>query len=467
MGIDFLPSDIKTESPGGKKIREIEYTNPDLGKEKVKTTKHGGVLSIFKRRSDPVVATPPPPPVPQARTSEPQVQRHAEKPMVQRKTVITFQPAEKKKPTVAKEKKHWLGGISRLFSRKTKAPIQPASSIGQFPQAPKYDAPSEKPVQKQTAPAQASRPPVQPRPQGQEEDMRIRTTAPQPTPAAPFKPFVAPSATANPQAPQPAANSQNLSPVPPPGVGVNPPQTVPTYTNVEMEQGPSTQGLKFNVNLVPDDLIQRKQSISRVTLLGLVLVLSLAVVGIGYFGLSYYKTQIQSESQNLDKKIADVKQSILRLEPIQRDAAVLEKRSQEIQTILDSQIYWSKLFSKLEEYTHSNVQIIRVSSKGEGVVKITGKTTDTKYAFEQLHIFQSAKDFILSAEFDSLPKIPVQTNTNSSTINNEQLNIPGLDVPIPGQQPPNTNTSAPSSEFTMTLELQPEFLSKSQQLEAL
>jgi Tfp pilus assembly protein PilN len=216
--------------------------------------------------------------------------------------------------------------------------------------------------------------------------------------------------------------------------------------------GPQTQGMSFDVNLVPDDLAERSKTLSRLSLLGLVAVVSITFVGILYGALFLYQQNVSSKLHNLTQELTGMQQQIDAFKQIQLDALVLKKRTDEVATLLDRHIIWSSFFSKLEHYTLKNVTITQLNADANGKVSITAGAPSPEIAFEQLNVFLSAKDFVTDAVMPAMPTLGT-TAAPSATQSSSTPTSSSIPVEFPTTAPPGT--AAANSTFAIELTLIP------------
>lgn len=465
--INFLPSDLKKPPKEEKKIRQVEYTNPEMEK-KQKPTTHGGILSIFSKRAKLKDVVAPPPPPTQKKSTEPLVQEHGGPQKREVKTVITFQEPEKKKKKEQQKKNSRPGFFSRLFSRKEKkSELATPSGFMPDPNAPSYVAQTMAPEPQKNREERmlrgksfGSRSAYQP----SNNDAATRTPEkPRMAPPPPFNPFSKPL----PPPPVPPVKEKfEVKNQPPPfakpplpprssqqpvGSPEQPMQVVPPAPK---------PGLMFDVNLVPDELTQKKRSLSKLTWLALVFVISVAVVAASYFGIAFYKESIASRAERLDDDIERIKQQIKVLEPIQLDALVLKKRTEEIKKLLDSHVHWTTFFSKLETHTLERVQIKNVIANKDGTVTISATALQPEFAYEQLRVFENAEGFIASVSMTT-PTIPVRADDTDSAAPTTSSNI---FIPVPTTETPGT--AVPVSDFSFQIQLDRSLLYSANTLES-
>jgi len=461
--INFLPDDEKGREKPEKKVRTIEYTQPEESVKQQKKSSHGGVLSIFKRSSNdfpkaPTMPTLPPKPGVKSQIQEPIVKSHNDIKKVESKTVIAYQKKETKKKDVGtKEKKPIFGWLTKMFSRSAKAPVAHPAHLPPVPQKPYIESRDKKSETVQSEPSVT-------RMSTGKKDMEdfgqkvIQESTPKvPTPSGlsqpppRFNPFtteptkpkdVAQVSQESTKAPQPVESAQEA---------LEPKE--PEMTEAQVDLRPRALGMSFDVNLVPDEMVQRKRTMSRLALLGVVVLITAFVCVVWYGILAFYKTNVSSNVVSVQDETSRVQQQIDALTPVQRDALVLQKRTEEIQKLLDSQIHWTKLFGALEKYTMKNVTLSKVTAQADGQVVIQGQAPDVAVAFEQIAVFQSATDFIQSLSILTTPSIPVTSSSNSTSTTSSSDSL----FVFPSENAPG-ETLAPKSIFSVQVQLVADYL---------
>lgn len=478
--INFLPDDDKGRGKLEKKVRTIEYTRPEDSKKEKKSS-HGGVLSMFKKSSNDFPKAAPAPVIPgkpgeKKFPNEPIVKSHSDVKKVEQKTVIAYRsPEVEKKEEEKKERKESFGWLKRFFSRSHKVKLAHESPAMPLPPKPSY-APGEMDEEKITTKDTSGVPLAMAEKKSTQADFttskdasgdsgdRVIQPANMPPPPPPFNPFKVESKPSNEPKVQEATQQASVVPPPPTPVGVvSAPPTPdgvqheaaePQMTEVQEEPSSRERGMSFDVNLVPDELVQRKRTMNRLTLLGVVVLVTAFVCVVVYGVLSYYKTNVSSNVVSVEETTARVQREIDLLTPVQRDALVLQKRTEEIQKLLDSQIHWIKLMDALETYTMKKVTLTKVSALSDGQVTIQGNAPDAAIAFEQIAVFRNATDFVQSLSITTTPSIP-ETATTTETVATG-----GLPFALPNEAPPG-EVQTPKSIFAVQLQLTSEYLTSS------
>jgi len=163
-----------------------------------------------------------------------------------------------------------------------------------------------------------------------------------------------------------------------------------------------------DVNLIPEEYKKRKEKLSTIfsktggVVLGLV-ILSLLFYG----GLLSYQNKLNKELDNIEEQIKVLNQ---KRDPETEEAVVdLDKKLRALKKIFENHVYWSKLFSKIEELTVPQAYFSKVkldSSEREINISFSGNTPTYTILAKQMKSFQEdsqvesirVSDLSLSAE---------------------------------------------------------------------
>jgi len=167
---------------------------------------------------------------------------------------------------------------------------------------------------------------------------------------------------------------------------------------------PRLKKLALDINLIPQELLAIKEKSPRaqaVVLLLAVILPALLVYGayllLGYFqaGLNQQISDRQSQISGLNTEIAKYQR-----EEDQRNAD--REKILAVKNVLDHRVSWTKFFDLLEKYTLDGVYYggITLDTTGQFLLPATADNYET--ALKQVVAFREAKDFIKSAEINSL-----------------------------------------------------------------
>lgn len=151
------------------------------------------------------------------------------------------------------------------------------------------------------------------------------------------------------------------------------------------------------VNLIPMELRQSIDPRSKLISLGIALCGSLVLIGGIYASLTLYRTSILEKIQLLRAERMGVEQQINDLKPQQREAIDVSNKLKLVSGLLDSHIYWTKFFSKLEQYTIDEVYYTgAIAGSLGGQMTLSAVGTSFSSPARQLIALEAADDFVSS-----------------------------------------------------------------------
>ena len=159
----------------------------------------------------------------------------------------------------------------------------------------------------------------------------------------------------------------------------------------------------LDVNLIPEGLVNQKEQNfpRRLMRSGVLVVLTLAVVGLAYAGIIWYKVSIDRQIESVTAGVNQLEGQIAAIQADTERAGSLQQRLELIRDLLDRHQYWTKLFAVLEAYTIDDVYYTNFSMAGTEKVVLTAVGKDYQSVARQLVAFQEATDVITDVEINS------------------------------------------------------------------
>ncbi|MFH0853744.1 MAG: hypothetical protein V1853_05055 [bacterium] len=158
----------------------------------------------------------------------------------------------------------------------------------------------------------------------------------------------------------------------------------------------------FLVNLLPTDFKQSINPKSKLISLGITLFATIFVIGGAYALLTIYRTSIIEDIQNLRTERSGIEDQIQNLKPKQKEAIAVNSRLQIITGLLDQHIYWTKFFSKLEDYTIDDVYYTGAFSGSlSGQITLSALGGSFTSPARQLLLLEQADDFVTNVSINS------------------------------------------------------------------
>ena len=134
-------------------------------------------------------------------------------------------------------------------------------------------------------------------------------------------------------------------------------------------------------------------------ILGVVLlIVALAVIGVLWGGLYYYKTLVNSNVATLNADIDAVQEEMVKYKEARSMNTILKKQIENISSMLESHLCWSGFFTKLEEMTAKKVYFTNfVGDEENSSVSLEGRAESYTILGEQLAVFRDS-DMVKSFE---------------------------------------------------------------------
>jgi len=158
----------------------------------------------------------------------------------------------------------------------------------------------------------------------------------------------------------------------------------------------------FDVNLVPEEMVERKIPRGKFIIMGVALVVSILLAGGIRFGLEIYYQNIIIKIEEINLEISELDQEINSYEKLQDNVKIIKNKVDNVRTALNTHIYWSKFLTELEKYTIPEVYYTGLTADVNGSVSLSVIGKSYEAAAKQLTVFRSADDFVSSATISSI-----------------------------------------------------------------
>lgn len=173
----------------------------------------------------------------------------------------------------------------------------------------------------------------------------------------------------------------------------------------------------FLVNLLPEELVGREAPKKKLISLALASLGAIFLVILVYFGLSFYQSNIVTQTQEVRNERVDLEGQITALKDEQEASIAFKQKLDAVKSVIDEHVYWSKFFEKLEKYTIKDVYYTGAFSGSLGAsISLSALTKDFTSVAEQLVVFQNAPDFLENVTI---------TGAQKSASAGAQTSIPG------------------------------------------
>ena len=160
---------------------------------------------------------------------------------------------------------------------------------------------------------------------------------------------------------------------------------------------------KTEINFIDGELIGSVKLKIKERALSIIFVsfFSLIIVSSIYMLVNWYQLTIIERSNNVEKKLQDLKGNIDIYEAKKQKALEFQKKLKAINYLLDHHICWANFFDELEDVTLKNVYYQSANIDFNGNVSLEAEADSFRTIAEQLLIFQEKKNLIESVEIDS------------------------------------------------------------------
>jgi len=187
------------------------------------------------------------------------------------------------------------------------------------------------------------------------------------------------------------------------------------FTQPEVPAATSVMS-SFDVNLVPEEMIEKKVPKSKLIIMGAVLVVSIFfIIGVR-FGLEIYYQNIIVKIEEINQEISVLDTDIRSYDELQKNVKNMKNKIDNVRDLLNSHIYWSQFLSKLESYTIPDVYYTGLTADVNGAVSLTVVGRDYESAVKQYLVFQNAKDFVSTVSISAIQLVSTEKEEESEVV---------------------------------------------------
>lgn len=152
--------------------------------------------------------------------------------------------------------------------------------------------------------------------------------------------------------------------------------------------------IEWEVNLVPEDSIEKEIPISKILIGTLCVIISMGIVFGGWITANYYYSNVTAKVSGLNGQIASNRIEINSYQDVQKNVRELNQSMANIETLLKKHVYWSGIFNKMENYTVHEVYFTSLTADVNGAVSLNAIGQNYEAAIKQLEVFKRASDFV-------------------------------------------------------------------------
>lgn len=206
-------------------------------------------------------------------------------------------------------------------------------------------------------------------------------------------------------------------------------------------------GIDWEVNLVPEEVIEHEIPLSKILILIIVVVVSCGIVLGGWFAANWQYNNKTKQIDELNNQIAQADSTIHGFKQLQDNVKATNDLFTSVKTMLDKHVYWTKLFSNLEHYTLPQVYYLGMAADVNGTISLTARAKNYETAIKQLYVYQQAKDFVSKANISGISFVSASTTKATTEITG---------------QPAPAATQLEEVSFSISLTVLPEIFYQSQ-----
>jgi hypothetical protein len=151
---------------------------------------------------------------------------------------------------------------------------------------------------------------------------------------------------------------------------------------------------QFGVNLIPEDMVSEINEKKIVRLFLWSVFVSLFLIGIGYLVIEFLQLKEAKEIQKLKQEIQIYEDEFISKSDDLKALVKYQQTYDNIKLLLDSHLYWNKLFEFLETNVADNVYFLNVSADKNGLVSMALTAKDYESLANQYEIFKSAEGVV-------------------------------------------------------------------------
>lgn len=160
---------------------------------------------------------------------------------------------------------------------------------------------------------------------------------------------------------------------------------------------------KTEINFIDGELIGSMKLKIKERALSIIFVLffSLIIIFSIYMLINWYQLMVIERSNEVGKKLQNLKNDIDIYEKKKEDASNFQKKLEAVDYLLSQHICWTDFFDGLEEITLKDVYYENINVDNNGNVSISAETNSFKTVAEQLLVFQNNEDLVETVKIDS------------------------------------------------------------------
>lgn len=200
---------------------------------------------------------------------------------------------------------------------------------------------------------------------------------------------------------------------------------------------------QFGVNLIPEEMVSQVNEKKILFTLLYALIISVVILAGGYIAIQFIQLQEAKKIQKLQQDIQQAENEFIAKSDDLKALIRYQQTYDNINLLLDSHIYWDKLFTFLEQNVADDVYFLNVTADKNGLVSMSLVAKSYEALANQYQIFKQAPEVIT-----------VSINNALLTQENDTSSAPtALSILEPTTNITNQATSTATSTNTEALDL--------------
>ncbi len=151
---------------------------------------------------------------------------------------------------------------------------------------------------------------------------------------------------------------------------------------------------QFGVNLIPEEMVSEVNQKKILFTLLYTVIISIFILGFGYITIQFIQLQEAKKIQKLQQDIQQAEKDFISKSDDLKALIRYQQTYDNINLLLDSHIYWGKLFNFLEQNVADDVYFLNVTADKNGVVNMSIVAKSYEALANQYLIFKQAPEVI-------------------------------------------------------------------------
>lgn len=151
---------------------------------------------------------------------------------------------------------------------------------------------------------------------------------------------------------------------------------------------------QFGVNLIPEEMVSEVNQKKILFTLLYTVIISIFILGVGYITIQFIQLQEAKKIQKLQQDIQQAEKDFISKSDDLKALIRYQQTYDHINLLLDSHIYWDKLFNFLEQNVADDVYFLNVTADKNGVVNMSIVAKSYEALANQYLIFKQAPEVI-------------------------------------------------------------------------